>query len=197
MKKRISAIITILLTIGMLVAAVGCSKTTTASSTDLTTSTTTVSTTADKTTNSTTTPTLDQDSTITIMDAPGSILKNNQNLPSEVLLQTVEINKGVSDKHYSGSQWVNTVINPGDPVFLVAGVVQNLHPVNKYIAIWALGYDGQGNQMAGSVDCSYICGQILLQGGTGETGEFTLHLNYVENMKTVRIFAITYAAPPP
>jgi len=63
--------------------------------------------------------------------------------------------------------------------------------------MFANGYDGEGEQVAWPLDNAHISSQILLIIENGETGEFTIHLNTAENIKTIRIFANSYNISPP
>ncbi len=40
-------------------------------------------------------------------------------------------------------------------------------------------------------------GDIVIHLETGETSEFILHLNFTENVKSIRIYASNYSVPPP
>ena len=128
--------------------------------------------------------------------APGTYLFNSQNVSSEVLLQTVQIEKSISEKEYYGVGLSKT-INAGEPLLIVSGTVQNNHPTNKEIMMYAVGYDKTGKQVAWTHDASSIVGQIGFHLETGETGEFTLHLNFVENIKAIRIYTNNYSQTPP
>jgi hypothetical protein len=75
--------------------------------------------------------------------------------------------------------------------------VQNNHATNKEILMYAEGYDASGKQIAWTYDASSIVGQIGLHLETGEISSFTIHLNFDENIKSIRIFANTYAVTPP
>ena len=91
---------------------------------------------------------------------------------------------------------INT-INIGDPILIVSGSIQNNHQENKEIMMYADGYDKAGKQVAWTLDASSIAGQIGLHLETGETGTFTLHLNFAENIKSIRIFGNNYSQIPP
>ena len=96
------------------------------------------------------------------------------------------------------SKWPGVnAINAGDPILIVSGSIQNKHPVNKEIVMYAEGYDAMGNQVGWTFDAPHIIGQISLHLETEETSEFTLHLNFTENVKSIRIFASNYSVPPP
>ncbi|MFC1982091.1 hypothetical protein ACFLUN_01270 [Chloroflexota bacterium] len=131
---------------------------------------------------------------IEVSPSLGAYLTNPQDISSEVLLKDVQVKKGVSDKQYSTSLYP---VNVGESIQIVSGTIQNKHKENKEIAIWAEGYDEAGKQVAWTLDAAHIVGQIGLHLENGENGEFTLHLNTAENIKTIRIFANNYSVTPP
>ncbi|AKG54408.1 hypothetical protein DGWBC_1794 [Dehalogenimonas sp. WBC-2] len=124
---------------------------------------------------------------------------DQQGASSEVLLKNVLIDKGISCQNYGLPSFISTgqPVQIGDPIWLITGTVQNQHPEYNYIAIWANGYDDKGNMVAVTLDSAHIVGQILLYLENGETGTFTLHLNMASNLKSVHIFAHSYAMMPP
>ena len=134
---------------------------------------------------------------VTLTPTTGAYLFNSQNESSEVLLKSVAIEKSVSDKQYFSPWYPSHTVNEGEAIFIVSGSIQNNHPANKWINMYAGGYDKTGKQVAWTLDASNILGQILLNLETGETGEFTLHLNPAENIKSITIFASNYPIPPP
>lgn len=132
---------------------------------------------------------------ITLAPSLGSYLLDSENEPSEVLLQTVQMNKGISDKQYNSVN-LNHPINVGKDILEINGTIQNNDQINKYITLYAEGYDTKGKQVVWTLD-AYIQGYIVIHLETGETSEFTLHLNFTENVKSIRIYASNYGVPPP
>jgi hypothetical protein len=133
---------------------------------------------------------------VTLTPAPGTYLFNSENTSSEVLLKSVQIDQGINDKQYFGVGLSET-INTGEPLLIVSGTVQNNHPTNKELMMYAVGYDKTGKQVTWTHDASSIVGQIGFHLETGETGEFTLHLNFAENIKAISIFVNNYSQIPP
>jgi hypothetical protein len=136
-----------------------------------------------------------KDDLILISPSPGAYLTNSQNVSSEVLLIDVQVTKGISYKQYHPLEYI--VVNVGDPIIVINGTIQNKHKQNIHIAMWAEGYDATGERVAWTLDAAHIVGQIGLQLENGETGQFTLHLNMADNIKSIRIFANNYAVNPP
>jgi len=49
-------------------------------------------------------------------------------------------------------------INPGDPILIVTGEIENESGDGPHVNIWAEGYDSQGNQVAWTLDSANISG---------------------------------------
>jgi hypothetical protein len=133
---------------------------------------------------------------IKLTPPPGNYLFNSENKSSDVLLKSVEIEKSVSDKQYP-SVWKLPAVKAGESILIVKGSIQNNHPTNKEILMYAEGRDKTGKQVAWTLDAAGIVGQLGLHLETGETDQFTLHLNFAENIKSIRIFANNYDITPP
>lgn len=63
--------------------------------------------------------------------------------------------------------------------------------------MWAGGYDKTGKQVAWTLDAAHLPGHIGLHLENDEVGQFTLHLNMADNIKSIRIFANNYPITPP
>ena len=113
------------------------------------------------------------------------------------MLRAVHINKNFSDKQYVSPWYPVHTINVGEFILEVSGSIQNNHMQYKEIAMYAEGYDEMGKQVAWTLDAAHIAGQIGLHLENGETGEFTLHLNFSKNTKSIRIFENNYSVTPP
>jgi hypothetical protein len=131
---------------------------------------------------------------IRLLPSPNTYLTNAQDVSSEIFLIGAELNTSPSDKEYK-SPWVS--VDAGEQIIVVTGRIVNRHPQSKEIAMYAKGYDEAGRQVAWTLDATHIAGQIGLRLENGETGQFTLHLNLPDNLKSVRIFANNYAVAPP
>lgn len=132
---------------------------------------------------------------ISVVPAPGSILVDSNGTLSEIMLNSVQIEQVASDKQYTPSGYPE--INTGDYILKVSGTIQNKHETYEYLTMYAEGYDNTGNPVAITLDSGPIQGLIGLHLETDETGEFTLHLNFTENLKLIRIYASTYEIMPP
>jgi len=133
---------------------------------------------------------------ITVTPSPGSYLSNSQNVSSEVLLKDVQVTREVSDKPYA-LPWSSALPKAGEPILVVSGSIQNNHKQNKEIAMYAEGYDATGKQVSWTLDAAPFLGCIGLHLENDETGQFTLHLNMADNIKSIRIFANNYSITPP
>jgi hypothetical protein len=139
---------------------------------------------------------VETNSFITIRPFPGDYLTNSQDVSSQVLLIDVQVNSGITEKEYFGLAPTG-IVKIGEPILVVSGRIQNKHPENKEIAMWAAGYDEVGNQVSWTLDAAHIIGQIGIHLEKDELGQFTLHLNTAQKMKGIRIFANNYAIDPP
>jgi hypothetical protein len=124
---------------------------------------------------------------IMLTPSPGNYLFDSQNEPSEVLFQTVQIEKSISNVGIisTGSA---IAINEGGPIWVISGNIQNNHPTTQAIDMHADGYDAKGKQVAWTFD-AHIVGQREIQLENGETGAYVLTLNYSGNIKAIRIYA--------
>jgi DNA-binding beta-propeller fold protein YncE len=146
---------------------------------------------------STVTPTVTSPA-ISISPTPGSYLTNSENVSSEVLLIDVEIIRGFSDKKYEVSTYpADTIVNAGEPILIVIGRIRNEHQQNKEITLYAEGYDENGKQVARTLDTPRVGGQIGLHLEYYQVGQFALHLNTAENIKSIRIIGNNYNIVPP
>ena len=132
---------------------------------------------------------------IMLTPSPGNYLFDSQNEPSEVLFQTVQIEKSISNVGIisTGSA---IAINEGGPIWVISGNIQNNHPTTQAIDMHADGYDAKGKQVAWTFD-AHIVGQREIQLENGETGAYILILNYSGNVKSFRIYASNSSVPPP
>jgi hypothetical protein len=133
---------------------------------------------------------------IEVSPAAGNYLRDTHDEPLEVFLIDVQVERIISDRYYF-SPWYPGHVHVGEPILVVNGTIRNEHPANTWISMFADGYDGEGEQVAWTLDAAHIAGQILRYLDNGETGEFTIHLNPAENIETIRIFADSYNVPPP
>lgn len=134
---------------------------------------------------------------IKVEPMPGSYLSNSHNESSGVVLKDVQIKTDICDKEYFSPWYPSHTVKRGDPCLVVSGHIQNMHEENSEIAMYAEGYDEAGEQVAWTLDAAHIAGQIGLHLEYEETGEFTLHLNLSEDIRTIRIFANNYSVTPP
>jgi hypothetical protein len=134
---------------------------------------------------------------IAIMPAPGNFLSNANNESSEVLLKSIQIKKSASDKEFVQLWPQLHTVETGETILVINGSIQNKHQENKEIAMYAEGYDKTGKQVAWTLDAAHIAGQIGLHLENGETGEFTLHLNFSKSVNSIRIYASNYPFTPP
>ncbi|MDD5702840.1 MAG: hypothetical protein PHU23_12415 [Dehalococcoidales bacterium] len=133
---------------------------------------------------------------IIVLPAPGNVLYNSQNESSEVLLKNIQVKRSISDKQYI-FPWLPEKIEPDDQILVVSGSIQNNHPDYKEIGMYAEGYDEAEKQVSWTLDAAHIAGQIGLHLENGESGQFTLHMNFTNDLNSIRIYASNYPFTPP
>jgi hypothetical protein len=119
----------------------------------------------------------------------GSILADAQGQPSGAILGVVLVKNSRSDRDFVSPSYPQGTVKKGAKIVEVSGAVLNTDPQNNAIVLYAEGYDQSGRQVAWTLDG---LGQILLRLETGQSGDFTLHLNTDEYLKTIWIFASSY-----
>ena len=102
-----------------------------------------------------------------------------------------------SDKQYFSPRYPPHTVDAGEYILKVSGTIQNKHEENDEIDMWAEGYDETGKEVAWTLDAAHLPGHIELHLENGETGQFALHLNMADNIKSIRIFANNYPITPP
>jgi len=131
---------------------------------------------------------------ITIQPEPGSYLGTGDEI-SGVILKDIQVKTGICDKDYF-SPWFPSP-KKGEPCLVVSGHIQNQDKEKFEISMSALGYDKAGEMVAGTLDAAHIAGAIGLHLEYEEIGEFTMHLNYSEEIRTIQVFAANYLITPP
>ena len=134
---------------------------------------------------------------ITVTPSSGAYLTNSQNVSSEVLLKDTQIEITSSDKQYFSPRYPPHTVNVGESILVISGTIQNKHEENDEIDMWAAGYDETGKEVAWTLDAAHLPGHIGLHLENDEVGQFTLHLNMADNIKSIRIFANNYPITPP
>ncbi|MDD5095403.1 MAG: META domain-containing protein [Dehalococcoidia bacterium] len=88
-------------------------------------------------------------------------------------------------------------VNPGDPILIVRGLLENENAKRLHVAVWAKGYNKDGELVSWTLDSAHIMGQAQIQLEAHEVGPFTLHLSFSEDVKRIKIYARGYDQPPP
>ncbi|MFO8101001.1 MAG: hypothetical protein R6U37_02365 [Dehalococcoidia bacterium] len=118
---------------------------------------------------------------------------------SGVVLKSASVETVVSEGEYfnpvAGPQAGK--VKPGDLMVVVSGEIENTNSDGPYVAIWAEGYDAEGNTVSWTLDSAHIAGQSQLELGSSEIKPFTLHLSFAETLWVVEINACAYSQPPP
>lgn len=136
---------------------------------------------------------------VQIKPQPGECLSCADGGSSGVVLNSANVETVVSEGEYfnpvAGPQaWK---VKPGDLIVVVNGEIENINSDGPYVAIWAEGYDAEGNIVSWTLDADHVAGQSQVYVGQGETKGFTLHLSFAEDLNEVEIIACAYSQPPP
>jgi hypothetical protein len=135
---------------------------------------------------------------LTVIPSPGEYVTNMHDESSELLLLAVEVEQTKSPREYWYTRSEEDyTIRPGDPILLVRGTIQNRHRAYWEIVIYAYGYDAMGDMVSETLDRAHLPGCIGLEILPGEIGEFTLHMNPADNLKTIHIYGGTSPIQPP
>ena len=127
---------------------------------------------------------------ITVSPAPNTMLTNSAGESSYVILKNVTIEKATSDKQYIQLSQ-NRTIAPGDSILTMNLTIQNTHPNYKIVGLSATGYDASGKLIAQTLDDT-IHQMAWTELKYQETGEVILHLNYADNIKSIKINGSVY-----
>jgi len=136
---------------------------------------------------------------LTVFPAVGEYLTTSpRGEESELLLLAVEVELVGSPEEFryrTGDE--KRTIQPGEPVLVVRGVIQNRHRAYSEIGMSAHGYNGNGEQVSRTLDAAHIPGAINADTEPGTVGEFVLHMNPAEDLKAIYVYGATYPIPPP
>jgi hypothetical protein len=135
---------------------------------------------------------------LTVEPSAGGYLPDGRDEPSDLLLLTVEAEQIESPEEY----WYMTpedrhVVPQGDPIVVVRGAIQNRHRAYRELTMNAYGFDAAGEQVSWTLDSGHLPGCIDLRIEPGQVGEFTLHMNRADGLKSIHIHGGAYPIPLP
>ncbi len=131
---------------------------------------------------------------VVLEPAAGSYLDRGEGEQSPVKLVDAEVSVGICQRPY-GTVRSGDMLHIGDPVLLVTGRIENQHEEAEEVTLRADGYDENGDIVSGTLDSDRISGVLGLDVEPGETGEFVLHMNPSERLRTIRLFGSVYEEP--
>jgi len=131
---------------------------------------------------------------VEIEPAAGSYLDRGNQEESPVKLIEVEASIGICQQPY-GIMRSRDMLHIGDPCLLVRGRIENQHEEAEEITIRAVGYDENENIVSGTLDSDRIPGVLGMDVDPGEIGEFVLHMNPSDRLRTIRIYGSVYEEP--
>jgi len=136
---------------------------------------------------------------VRVKPQPGEYLSSADSTSSGIVLESASVETVVSEGEY-----FNPVVSPqaekvtpGDLIVVVSGEIKNTNSDRPYVAIWAEGYDAEGNTVSWTLPSAHIAGQSQLELGSGQIKPFTLRLSFAETLWVVEIYACAYSQPSP
>jgi len=133
---------------------------------------------------------------LNVVPGAGGKLLDSQGQPTDITLEYVHVDQVFADRQYFSPWYPEHTVEAGQFIIELKGSLKNDGSLPE-IAMYAEGYDEAGNQTAWTLDESHIAGQIGLRVETGQSGKFTLHLNYSQSTRVIRLTANAYAVTPP
>ncbi len=136
---------------------------------------------------------------IQVKPQPGGYLSCSDRGSSGILLQSVSVETAVSNTKFFNPDAgpLQEQVDPGDLIVVITGEVENRSGNGPYVAIWAKGYDVEGNIVSWTLDIAHITGQSQVHVQCGDSNSFTLHLSFSEMLRVVEVYSCAYSEPPP
>lgn len=144
---------------------------------------------------------------INVIPTPGSDLRDSENAPIGVTLQTVNLAQGVTDRQY---QYIShekdllyrpitktVTLDVGTTIWVLSGTVSNEQETGKDIVLYAQGLHGGGELVSWTLDAADVPGQVRLHVEPSRTANFTLHMYYSSESMTIRIYGTSENATSP
>ncbi len=134
----------------------------------------------------TTTPTTAESIYIIIEPCLEVEIESNDNEPAPLItFEELSLEAGTLDCDYFNPDM--GLLPQGDPCFLIMGIIENGYDEGCWVAYHATGYDDSGNTVSRTLDAGPIAGvaQDYIDGNSTE--EFTLHLNWSDNVSIFKI----------
>jgi hypothetical protein len=85
----------------------------------------------------------------------------------------------------------------GDPGIVVGGTIKNEYDKDYWICLRAVAFNSEGEEIGHSIDLGSFVGIIALHVGSGQTGNFGLHLKYREDIERIEFFVGSVSEIPP
>jgi hypothetical protein len=95
--------------------------------------------------------------------------------------------------------WSTDIYYAGDPCYVVKGTMKNDTDTDWQVCFHAEGYDSSGNQLSQTlnVETGPLAGLIAFDISAHTTRNFTIHMNWAENVSRIVISADTYDTKTP
>ena len=131
---------------------------------------------------------------VVLEPTPGSYLDRGNGEQSPVKLIDANMSVGICQRPY-GIMRSRDILHIGDPCLLVAGRIENQHNEESEVILHAYGYDEDGDIVAATLDSYRLPGAIGLDVDPGEKGDFLLHMNPSERLRTIRLYTSIFEEP--
>ena len=125
-------------------------------------------------------------SVIAVEPEAGSYLCTWHDGVPQILLEEAMVTAGVCDEDVGD-------LKTGDPCIVVSGRITSHDTESWLIALWAVGYDQDGLEVAGTQESFMIPGRTGVEATYGENVEFVIHLNAPEEVQIIRVYAYSYS----
>jgi hypothetical protein len=140
---------------------------------------------------------IDMTGLISISPNLGEFLIDSRGESPGVLLKDIRVVKDLSDNWYIADWCLVNRVDTGELILIINGSIQNTRSSNIEIEMYAEGYDANGKQVSWTLDYVHNEGRISLHLEKEQIGNFTLHLNMNNAIKSLRIFANSYPVASP
>jgi hypothetical protein len=137
---------------------------------------------------------------IVIEPVPGKYLYYDSQLSVGTLLNSVSVRQDVSQQEfYPLPNRTPSKVNKGDPILLVTGQIESQLAQDKYLTMYAKGYDSEAQEVSYVLDHGPIDGVISVFLPAKGFGGFIIHMNAAPEVVRIRLTPsdLLYDIPPP
>jgi hypothetical protein len=125
---------------------------------------------------------------ITILPEPGQYLYYDSRSSIGTTLRSVSVRLGVLEKDYMTLFMDQPIVKKGEPCWLVTGQIESQLESDKYMTMYAKGFDVNGQEVAHVLDAGPIIGIIAISLPAKGFGGFILHLNAAPEVTRIELY---------